>query len=637
MNEQQLTTTQLLQFLDKSLILPTLPVFNRLEARPRTHDFDRALQAEIRDALWMLAKQWQMGEFLGDDAGTPVTAKMYVEKTMLTKYRPAQHAAEAFDDTVPLEARVEQRRIPFQAGELEIALDLRLLMGRQWAKLLTKFVSDATLQEELKAAYIRNYLVYQPDPDEREDVYYASNQQSWRKHAAMAGRSVDGKKLYDEIGEDEGKHVATVGAEVTLSPAEESTLLDLGKRFVKWFDDLYYQPEGEEGNDAWLPSNLEYQFACSAPKDSVEIVFSAKEYYHGHLDWYNFSIDQETTSLGEVESKPMPEGFDAPIIRSFIPTPVQFDGMPNTRWWTFEEGKTNFGDIKPDTTDINKLLLIEFGLIYANDWYLLPITLPAGVIANVRGMTVKNVFGENLWITATGKGRDDDPHRWTMYSMDIAGLDRKPADLSLMVVPSVPKIQEGKPIEEIQLVRDEVANMVWGIEKRIQLPSGESIPGREASRDTLRYLKRIIRESTPVEEPDFEAAASLRYKIMSSVPENWIPFIATHEEGSNRETRLQRGSMPRIIEGDPDETIQKVKPRTSLLREGLDLEVKQSYYINEEEVLRAGINLTQSYQRSRWYNGRVFIWLGVRKWTGRGEASSQLRFDYLKPVKMETA
>lgn len=45
-----------------------------------------------------------------------------------------------------------------------------------------------------------------------------------------------------------------------------------------------------------------------------------------------------------------------------MPTTAQFDGMPNTRHWAFEEGATNFGDIDPDTTDIAKLLLIEYGL-----------------------------------------------------------------------------------------------------------------------------------------------------------------------------------------------------------------------------------------------------------------------------------
>jgi len=91
--------------------------------------------------------------------------------------------------------------------------------------------------------------------------------------------------------------------------------------------------------------------------------------------------------------------------------------------------------------------------------------------------------------------------------------------------------------------------------------------------------------------------------------------------------------MTRIIEGDPEDKIEKVKLRTNLLRVGLDQETKQSYFLNEEEVLRAGIIVRQSFQRAHWYNGQVFTWLGVRKRTGRGEASSQLRFDYLQPIK----
>lgn len=629
MNEQ-VSTAQLIDFLDKKVILPVLTLFNRLEARPRTHDFDRALRAEVRDALWMLTKQWQMGEFKGDDAGSLVSSKMYIEKTMLTKYKPAEHPTEALDDKVPLEAKVEQRPIPFLAGDLEIALDLRLVIGRQWAKLLDKNGFSA-----FKAEYIKHYPIYDPKPEEPKDVYYCSNQQSWRKHVAAAGRHIDGKKLYDEIVGNRDKHVATVDSDNTLDEVRSQALKELGDRFVKWYDQLFYQPHGQTPQDAWLPSNLEYQFECSAPQNSEEKVLSAKEYYHGHLDWYNFSIDEATTTLGQVEPSSQPEDFDAPIIRSFIPTPIQFDGMPNTRWWTFEEGKTNFGDIQPDTTDLNKLLLIEFGLIYANDWYLLPITLPAGAIANIRGMTVKNVFGENFWITATGKGQDDDPNRWTMYSMDIAGTENKPADLSFLVVPSVPKIQEGSPIEEIQLVRDEVANMVWGIETRVPLPSGESVPGREASQDTVRHLKRILKPSNPDLRETVEAAADLRYKVMSNVPENWIPFISTHEEGSIRETRLQRGSMLRVTDVDAQKKIhvERVKPRTNLLREGLNQPNRESYFINEEEVLRAGISLTQSFQRTRWYSGQIYTWLGVRKQTGRGEASSHLRFDYLQPVE----
>lgn len=34
---------------------PTVGVWNRLEGRPRTTDFARALRAEVRDPLWLLA------------------------------------------------------------------------------------------------------------------------------------------------------------------------------------------------------------------------------------------------------------------------------------------------------------------------------------------------------------------------------------------------------------------------------------------------------------------------------------------------------------------------------------------------------------------------------------------------------
>ena len=40
---------------------PSITAYNRLEARARTEDFERSLRAEIRDPLWMLTRQWQMG------------------------------------------------------------------------------------------------------------------------------------------------------------------------------------------------------------------------------------------------------------------------------------------------------------------------------------------------------------------------------------------------------------------------------------------------------------------------------------------------------------------------------------------------------------------------------------------------
>jgi hypothetical protein len=108
---------------------------------------------------------------------------------------------------------------------------------------------------------------------------------------------------------------------------------------------------------------------------------------------------------------------------------------------------------------------------------------------------------------------------------------------------------------------------------------------------------------------------------MSSIPENWIPFIPVHLTGEDRAIALQRAALPSTIDGTP------VRPRTALLREGFD--AGRQYVVNEEEVPRTGTRVTVSYNRARWPNGRVALWLSAQRDTGRGESSSGLAFDLL--------
>ena len=73
---------------------------------------------------------------------------------------------------------------------------------------------------------------------------------------------------------------------------------------------------------------------------------------------------------------------------------------------------------------------------------------------------------------------------------------------------------------------------------------------------------------------------------------------------------LQRAALPRIIEGDPAPPM-PVRPRTSLLRSRARRANPQPYFVPEEEVPRAGARVTLGYQRTRWLDGRVFVWSGV--------------------------
>ncbi len=599
--------------------IPSITLWNRLEGRPRRHDFDRALQAEVRDALWMLTKQWQMGEFKGDDAGSPVTAKVHFETSELTKYRPQGQDAEAFDDDVPLEAKVEQRPIPFSAGDQPMAIDIRAEMGRRWLKLV------AGIEPGLRARFVAAFGFAEPDPSSADDAMVCAHRDSWQAVAALAGRAMDGYALLLHL-QVPGQHAHDL---VVLDNAASAPAIEaVEQTFIDWYARLFYQPSEGVG-DAWQPAKLEYAFETSAPRhDGGEAHLMADEYYHGHLDWYNLDIQPGGNGLGPVADAPVPADVLNTTTSSFLPTPISFEGMPHTRWWRFEDGSTNFCDVDPDTTEINKLLVMEFALVYANDWFMLPLTMPAGTLSKVRGLTVTNVFGERLWIEAAGKGDDQDWQRWSMYNLATRGSDDIPADTSLLVVSSAPKIHEGEALEAAELIRDEVANMVWGIETRVPLPHGQSRFGRRTGHETRRYFKRLVEEAGPLPEPPepLENDAAWRYRVMTRVPENWIPFVPVHVENSTREIQLRRAAMPRLIDGDPAAPV-PIRPRTALLRHNLGS--GDPYDLYEEEVPRAGAKVSLSFQRTRWYNGEVFVWLGVRKQTGRGEKSSNLRFDQL--------
>jgi len=599
---------------------PTITLWNRLEGRPRTANFDRALKAEVRDALWMLTRQWQIGEFQGDDAGSPVFAKLHLDTTRLTKYQaspnqPDSPPVEAFETAIPLEAKVERRPIPFVLEGQEISLDLRLLMGRQWLKLM-RSVGD------FAQAYRDHYPIALPNPSLKEDAPLCAHQEVWQTFTAVADRRMDGYALYQYLTEPATPdHHAYDG--ISGIAGNEAAIDTLATKFIQWFETLYYQPTRP---NAWNPSRLEYQFTCSAPTATGEKVYTAEEYYQGHLDWYNLDIDPASKELGTLSTPPADPR--SPDTQTLIPTPITFEGMPNTRWWAFEDRKTNFGDVKPDTTDLAKLLLIEFGLVYANDWFLIPYTLPVGSIASIRGMMVTNVFGERLWINAAGSGVDDHWQRWSMFTINTKGNANEVADTSLLLLPTVPKIQESAPLEEIMLVRDEMANMVWAIETIIPLATGSSKAGSEAAIETYNYYQRLIGEPSDADLP----IANIRYRVMTTVPENWIPFIPVHRENDSRQIQLQRAAMPRILENNP-EVPEKVRPRAILMRPGLDQSPLAPYYIHEEEVPRAGVRVTQSFQRTRWNDGRTFVWLSVQKQTGRGEGSSGLAFDRIIDVK----
>ena len=170
---------------------PTFVFWNRLEGRPRRDDFSRALAAELRDPLWLLTRQWQSGEFLGEDAGSPVTAKVAWTTEQVTQVLDPEGNTATYDGSLPLEAVVEARPLDLERNGRRHDAQLAAQIGRRWERMLTVAAHGALI-----GFYRTTYEFTAPDPGQEADYELTASATTWQLLDALAGRLTDGGALY---------------------------------------------------------------------------------------------------------------------------------------------------------------------------------------------------------------------------------------------------------------------------------------------------------------------------------------------------------------------------------------------------------------------------------------------------------
>ena len=575
-----------------------LTYYSRLEPRPRDNDFTYTLSAPIRDPLWFLCRQWQMGEFAAQDTGSLAFVQYSGATAPLPRWRRGSSEA-SIDAHAPLEPQtLSEPFAPDLALQVELGYDfadyLRDEAGAGADALLARFFA---LPEFVVAKL--------PDPPQLEPI----DPETLRFLAVCAGRTLNGYALF-LLGEGIAAGSASVPGNIT-DPNEvlqvEAALARLVERVR-----LVFGAVGTSDPSTWQPERLEYALEVVGidPSGAGHVTHDAHPDSDGEYEW--FSFDATARDAAAPEAAPEPHDF------SMIPTRVHFDGMPATRFWNFEENTLALPSIEASgKDDLLKLLVTDFMLVHANDWYTLPFAQPVGTLARTKHIIVFDVFGKKTVVKradaeATAPGAD----RWTMFSIsDTSGPLEGLTDYFVLPPSAGEAMQLGSVLEDVRFGRDETANMAFAIENLTPSAIGEARSGRErnAQIDAARELPPAPGSN------DFP----LRYSVESEIPANWVPLLPMRVAppgNSNPAIVLQVGRALKATGGDEPEP---VPPLSKILNPS----VTGEYRIREEEIPRSGLRVERVVYRARWIDGSTHVWVQRRRRIGAGESQSGLQFD----------
>ena len=571
----------------RAVSLPSITTWTRLEPLPREGSMQRSLQAQIRDGIWMIARQWQLGEFLGDDGGSPVDATLGVELRSITTYRPGidNAATGPIDPKLPIEVHVEREPVALRMrGSVQLGLYFENLVRKGGV------ANVSTVIAAFRKAF--PIAVKPPDPG------LAPND-SLRFRSIAAGRVTDGETLYRSA-----KAAAAGQAAVPAMPAEAANpgMNVVLSNLISYRDSLFSVPSHDS---AWQSPELGYEFAIGSPIATQNLQLHAPDFPGGHLDWYSFSL--ENAQPNPVASANLAQV--TPLTYDMLPNRVVFRGMPDSRWWNFEDSVTDFGQLDAEHVDLAKLLVMEFALVYGSDWFSIPVPMQIGTLGRVTTLVVSDTFGVRTLIrpaeqTTVNPGETP----WTMYK--LSGNSTR-SDFIAMA-PTLGLADNATPIEEVLFLRDDMAAMAWAVQHSLQSDLDVALDAHEM------YLERIKADPPPAPPVATANGPKIYYTIETPVPDNWIPMVPVLSPQG--QLLLRRGTM----EIPTSAGLQKLKARAEIL------EPEHPFFLADRVVPRAGVLVDRYFRRTRSADGSTFVWMARRSGVGKGPGWSGLRFDIVR-------
>lgn len=579
--------------------MASITTWTRLEPRSRGDDLTPSLEARVHDPAWLLGRQWQVGEFVGDDAGTPVHVSITAEAQPIVAARAGNREI-AVDPDEPIDS---------VAGAEPAGVATFAERAEAGAELLDR-LADAGCSPQAIAALIGSRLM----PAD----WTAASAEGTALLTLVAGRLPDGEANLPVM-----QAIATAGVvpvALGLTGTDATAALDGVRGWLDWRRSLLHTAPAA----TWIDDQLEHRFALAAtPAAGAAYALSARSWDGDRLDWDDVDIDRTVAPPVRPASAPAQRplaGVDpatSSITAEGLPAPLGYPGMPASRWWQFEDARVNFAEIAAAPEDLARMLVVEFATVFSNDWYLWPLDLPIGAVHRITNFKVVNTFGDVEVIRAAGvSAAGSTTPDWQLFRPTERRTGGTVGTFDgLVVLPTLASPIQGEVFEEVRFMRDEIANLAWAIESTVRGDDGLPFDRHGAAAREGEFPP----ERTETHADD---TALLRYRFETDVPVYWFP-LAPDAAGAPTFHRLV---VRRVDEAG---NVRSMPPLGDVL-------APAGFWLWQEEVPREGARVLRRWCMARGGDGRVRVWRSRRAEVGFGEGSSGLRYDDAVPVPEET-
>lgn len=259
------------------------------------------------------------------------------------------------------------------------------------------------------------------------------------------------------------------------------------------------------------------------------------------------------------------------------------------------------GGIQPDRRDVATLLVMDFLLVHGNDWFVIPSPQTVGTIDRVDTLMIRDVFGGTSVVEPIGSATG-----WTVFrpTGTVQAWHLLPPSFG-------PGGLRSAPIESVHFIRDESANIAWGVEAQLSSGAGASLPGPERS----AALRSLYASSTTGDT----STGGLTYRVGGTVPDHWIPLLPVVAGSGSAEVALERGAMVRVRD---DGSEGEVAPIGRILNPPA-----LPYRIREEEIPGEGLRVERAIRYARWWDGSSHLWVTRAREIGAHERNAGLQYD----------